>query len=341
MVYTLGGVCDWRTVALVCFTVPVFTIIVIIFVPETPLWLLMHRDKESARKSLQWLRGWTSEAAVQEELNELQRYCDSTKKCKWCDGGNCDCRVKESWTEKWHKFTAARNLKPFCVVTMFLVFAQLSGFAAMRPYLVMILKDYRVPVDADRAMSIVGLLKLSANLTIMGTVKWAGKRRLSLVSCFGVTFCTATLAIYSFWLMDSSGSDFGYFPLINVLAMAFLTSLGIAPIPWMLLSEVLPIRTRAITSGVTVTINYLVLFAATKSYPFLESHLGLHGVLCLYFCFGAMGFLFLYMFLPETENRTLEEIENHFATKAMTDRQIEKLQTNTKKSKSREDLELL
>lgn len=335
VVYSLGWMFYWRTVALICFMVPVFTIAIIMFVPETPLWLLMRNNVEGAQKSLQWLRGWVTEAAVRTELGELQRYCAAAKKCKLCRiATDCHCEAAAGtdrwsrWTANWRRFTASRNLKPFCVVTLFLVFAQLSGFAAMRPYLVPILRNYRVPMDPDQALSIIGLLKLSANLTIMATVKWAGKRRLSLLSSFGVASCTASLGIYAFWFQvdstESSSSSLGLLPLILVFALAFLTSLGIAPIPWMLLSEVLPIRTRAITSGVTVTINYLVVFMATKTYPKLETMLNLHGVLWLYFSFGTMAFLFLYFFLPETESRTLEEIEEHFATRPMTETYIEK-----------------
>lgn len=339
----------WRTVALICFSVPVLTILVILFVPETPLWLLMRDNVEGARKSLQWLRGWVSGPAVEAELSELQRYCTAAKKCKLCadsDADVCDCE-DTTWRVQWSRFTASRNLKPFMVVTLFLVFAQLSGFAAMRPYLVPILKRYNVPIDADQAMSIIGLLKLTANLTIMCSVKWVGKRRLSLLSSLGVSACTASLGIYAYWFLPSAEVASGLFPLIAVFLLAFMTSLGIAPIPWMLLSEVLPIRTRAITSGITVTINYIVVFAATKTYPQLETLLEMHGVLWLYFCFGATGFLFLYMFLPETENRTLEEIENHFASRPMTDKCIQQMihrdgQGDEKDGvKSREDVELL
>lgn len=356
MVYSLGWMFYWRTVALICFTVPVLTILVILLVPETPLWLLMHDRVEAARKSLQWLRGWVSAGAVQEELNELQRYCSASRKCKLCEeeeegGSLCGCQARDTWRERWIRFTATKNAKPFCVVTLFLVFAQLSGFAAMRPYLVPILKRFHVPMDADQAMSIIGLLKLSANLTIMASVKWAGKRRLSLISAFGVASCTLSLGAYAKWFMVDA-ADSGLFPLLAVFSLAFLTSLGFAPIPWILLSEVLPLRTRAITSGVAVTINYLVVFMVTKTYPGLEQLLDLNGVLWLYFCFGAGGFLFLYVFLPETENRTLEEIEKHFATRPMTEtviRPIEEKSVDVVKDdgkpddgvKCREDLELL
>lgn len=356
----------WRTVALICFAVPLVTIIVILFVPETPLWLLMRDDVDGARKSLQWLRGWVSGEAVAAELSELQRYCSVAKKCKLCQDQDslCECGKGTRLATHWARFTAPRNLKPFCVVTLFLVFAQLSGFAAMRPYLVAILRNFQVPMDADQAMSIIGLLKLSANLTIMASVKWTGKRRLSLLSSFGVAICTATLGVYSFWFAPptsalnatvTTAEEFsGLLPLILVFVLAFMTSLGVAPIPWMLLSEVLPIRTRAITSGVTVTINYLVVFLATKTYPWLESQLQMHGVLMLYFCFGASCLIFLYLFLPETENRTLEEIEHHFATRPMTEKKIERFTSRNSgedgevkedataaKTRSRENVELL
>lgn len=348
----------WRQVALVCLCAPILTVIVIFFIPETPFWLLAHDKPAEALKALQWLRGWAPSSSVATEFREMQRYCGNAKQCLQCNKSvaagpsphkECDHGML---SRKWHSFFEARNLKPFFIVTMFLVFTQLSGLAAMRPYLVQLLQAFQVPIDAKRATAMVGLLKLAANLTIMGTVKFVGKRRLSLLSACGVTVCGVGLGTYAYLYLPHylrsaeaipDAAQASYVPLIGFFALAFMTSLGMAPIPWMLLSEVLPINARAITSGVAVTINYVVVFGATKTYLQLEQSLTMFGVIWLYAAVAGCGFVFLFCLLPETENRTLEEIEYHFAKRPMTQTVIERFAnaSDVEENKKRETVELL
>lgn len=54
-------------------------------------------------------------------------------------------------------------------------------------------------------------------------------------------------------------------------------------------------------------------FCTTKAYYNLESSLSLFGLITLYAVFDIFGLVYIYMFLPETERRTLEEIELHFS----------------------------
>lgn len=67
-------------------------------------------------------------------------------------------------------------------------------------------------------------------------------------------------------------------------------------------------------------------FCTTKTYFNLETSLSLVGLITLYAVFDIFGLIYIYMFLPETERRTLEEIELHFSDneKKMSDIKIRK-----------------
>lgn len=105
-----------------------------------------------ALKSLQWLRGWVSEKAVEQEFNELQRYVDQFKACNECTKNqvNCPHPPPTKW-EKTKDIFRKRTMKPFLIVSFLFIFTQLSGLPPMRPYLVLILKAYGVPVDPNWA----------------------------------------------------------------------------------------------------------------------------------------------------------------------------------------------
>lgn len=68
-------------------------------------------------------------------------------------------------------------------------------------------------------------------------------------------------------------------------------------------------------SGTTAALNYVVAFVATKSYLDLERLLGLEGMFYAFAVVSFLGIIYIYMLLPETEGRTLQEIEEYFGGK--------------------------
>ncbi|GAB0097352.1 facilitated trehalose transporter Tret1 [Sergentomyia squamirostris] len=320
IVYLLGSVTTWRQSALFCLSIPILTIFAILFLPESPMFLISRQKEEKAMRSLQWLRGWVPQQHVQEEFQQLKKFHASRK----------DAQDSDNSTIVWTKAT----LKPFFIVTMFFVFTQMSGLAGMRPYLVQIFHTYQIPVDPNWATFIVGLLKLSGNIFCMICVKFLGKRRITLISAAGVAMSCFAIGAYAFLHFPPGTSSFGQhprvvnpngiYPLVGFFVLSFLTSFGIAPLPWVLLSEILPFRSRGLTSGISAAINYILVFVASKTYLNLEQGLSMHGVIWFYASVGTIGFIFHYFLLPETEDRTLEEIEEHFSTQKITNIHISK-----------------
>lgn len=92
----------------------------------------------------------------------------------------------------------------------------------------------------------------------------------------------------------------------------------------MFLSELFSFKSRGIVNGVTVAMNYIFSAIANKSYYNLETALSLPGISTLFACIAFIGLIVAYTILPETENRSLDDIEVHFADnfKSLTDREI-------------------
>lgn len=72
-------------------------------------------------------------------------------------------------------------------------------------------------------------------------------------------------------------------------------------------------RNRSLACGITAALHYVMSFVTTKTYFNLESALSLPGVILFYGVMGMVGLAFVYFFLPETEKRTLEDIELYFS----------------------------
>lgn len=85
-------------------------------------------------------------------------------------------------------------------------------------------------------------------------------------------------------------------------------------------------------TGIAAAMNYLFAFVATKTYLDLEMTLSMPGVTLFYCIISVIGFIIMYQILPETEDRSLEDIEMHFSNNSLklTDRNIPKSSPNTK-----------
>lgn len=83
-------------------------------------------------------------------------------------------------------------------------------------------------------------------------------------------------------------------------------------------------RVRGMAAGISAALDYFLSFVATKSYFNLETSLSMPGIALLNCVIVTFGLILIYKIMPETENRTLEEIEMHFSDKSkkLNDRKI-------------------
>lgn len=75
----------------------------------------------------------------------------------------------------------------------------------------------------------------------------------------------------------------------------------------------IPPQVRGIVGGLTTCSCHFFIFLTVKSYPLFQALLTNQGTFLLYGCVSLLGTIFFYIFLPETKNKTLQEIEEYFA----------------------------
>jgi MFS family permease len=86
-------------------------------------------------------------------------------------------------------------------------------------------------------------------------------------------------------------------------------AMTLAPLTWVLISEIFPNRLRAHGVSVAVSALWIASFALTYSFPFIDRELGSSGTFFTYGAICLVGAAFVYLWVPETKGRTLEEIE--------------------------------
>ncbi|XP_031620827.1 facilitated trehalose transporter Tret1-like [Contarinia nasturtii] len=340
MTTLLNTMMAWRMVCLAGLTLPVISTLALFFIPESPHWLISKNRTEAAENSLQWLRGWMSNEAIAQEFINLKRHSERSKSCDTCTKQDLECtHPLPTMSEKLIELKRKRTLKPLFIVISLFFLAQFTGMLAMKPFLVQIFKAYNSPIPADQAAAILGTLENLSNVTLMLLISFTGKRRFYLFGMSVTLACVTTITWFGYTYLPPGYISFdqahhepfqlenkalGYIPFFCLIMWAYFSLASLITLPWLFLSELFPFKSRSMTSGVAAATNYVFGFMAKKTYYNLETMLSLSGVSLLYACICFGGLILMYNILPETENRSLEEIELHFAdnSKKITDRNI-------------------
>ncbi len=161
-----------------------------------------------------------------------------------------------------------------------------------------------------------GLSDILFNIVITGSVnlvftfiaiytvdKW-GRRNLMLVGAGGLAGIYALMgAAYYFHI---SG-----WPLLILVILAIASyAMSLAPVTWVVLSEIFPNRIRGAAMSVATIALWLASFILTYTFPLLNHFFGASGTFWLYGVISVLGFIFIYYKLPETKGKSLEQIEH-------------------------------
>ncbi|XP_055326069.1 facilitated trehalose transporter Tret1-like [Sitodiplosis mosellana] len=342
LVLVLNTMLPWRMVGLVCMFIPIFTVLALCFVPETPLWLLSKNRVNDAEKALCWLRGWAPKENVSEEFQALQRYSQRSKSCSSCIKKDLKCtHPLPTMLEKLRELKRKQTLKPLFIVVSLMVIAEFTGITGMNPFLGQIFKAYESPIAPDQAMAILGFVNNFANIVFLCLIRFTGKRKLYFPMLTMVFLCSATVSAYGFAFLPNGYNSFDhstasvgnknltYIPFVCLILWSFCSYCGVNSVPWQMLSEVYPFKARGIASGLSAALDYFFTFVSTKLYYDLETSLSMPGIALVNCIITGLGLVLIYNIMPETENRTLEDIEFHFSdnSKKLTDRKIARVST--------------
>jgi sugar porter (SP) family MFS transporter len=148
-----------------------------------------------------------------------------------------------------------------------------------------------------------GSVNLAFTFVALGAVDRRGRRPLMLFGAAGLA------VIYTVLGFCYHAHVQGLPMLLLVLAAIACYSMSLAPVTWVVISEIFPNRIRGAAMAVAVAALWLACFILTYSFPTLNKKLGPAGTFLLYAALCVLGFLLVYFKLPETKNKTLEQIE--------------------------------
>lgn len=340
--FVMGAFLKWRTVALLSSIMPTFTIAALCFVPESPYWLIQKGRVEDARKALAWLRGWVTFPEIEKEFSELYDGLQCKKK-------ESDDMAIKSIAQRVRPYTKRTFVAPFALISFSILIGHFSGQTALQTYAVQIFRSLKAPIDEYYATIFFGAAELSGAMICVFAVRYTGKRPLAFVSLIGCGICFLVTATYaSIYITPESGTfpnsenatkllsgnssdqnhslrdiysrlggeEFHWLPLSFLLVSALFAHAGFRLIPWMMIGEVFPTSVRSGASGIVSGLGYFFGFLTNKVFLAMVASMTLPGTFWFNSVVSLVGCLILYFTLPETEGKTLFEIEPYFTGKS-------------------------
>jgi major inositol transporter-like SP family MFS transporter len=286
----------WRVMLSIQMLPAIALFIGMLRMPESPRWLADHGRSDEALKILETLRP-ANRAVPELKQIEAIREEEETEKMDW----------KSILSNKW--------LFRILLVGIGLgVFQQFTGINSVMYYGQQVLVESGFSASAALIANIgPGIIAVVGALIALKMMDRFSRRKTFLWGYGLVTICHILIGISALTL--PVGNPLRPY-IILFLVIAFVgsmqTFLNVAT--WVTLSEIFPLKMRAFGMGVSVFLLWIANFFLGLFFPSLIASVGITGTFFVFAVLGALALLFVWKAVPETQGKTLEELEEAVTT---------------------------
>ncbi|SDS34423.1 MFS transporter, SP family, arabinose:H+ symporter [Mucilaginibacter mallensis] len=282
-----AGENNWRYMFISQLVPSFLFLVMLLFVPETPRWLVKKGFKQEALLILTKISG---SVAANQEIEEI----DNTFK-----------REKDSGL----KLLFSKTYRPVLFIGILIaVFQQVTGINSILYYAPVIFKETGLSTASSLLQTIgIGVVNVIATFIAIGLVDKVGRKKFLLsgslimgMSLMAIAFC------FHFRYFD----NYVVLGFMLLYVGAFGCTLG--AVTWVYLSEIFPNQVRGIAMSVATLALWLADFVVTYTFPVMTRQLGTSNTLFCYAVFCLIAFIYMIFKVPETKGRSLEEIESIF-----------------------------
>jgi SP family sugar porter-like MFS transporter len=265
--------------------------ILMFFVPESTRWLIKNNQQEKAYRVLTKIGGETyAKVSIAETLSTLS------------EGDLGEVNFRE---------LLKKNVIKLLAIGIFLAFLQQwSGINVVIYYAADIFQAAGFTLKQMMLnIVVIGGVMVASIFVTFATVDKYGRKSILLVCLAAMTVLYAALG-YSFYA-ELGGTSVVVLVLLNVM----FYSISLAPLLWVVLSEIFPTRVRGAAISIGALAHWIGNFTLTYSFPAIKENLGWANNFWLYGGICAAGFVIIWLVLPETKGKSLEEIERELGGK--------------------------
>ncbi|HTY58043.1 MAG TPA: sugar porter family MFS transporter, partial [Bacteroidota bacterium] len=259
-----------------------------LLIPESPRWLLQHGNEAGARRTLERVGGGARADA------ELRAIAEALRE---------------------EPVSASGLLKPglrkaLLIGASLAVLQQVTGMNVFMYYAPEIFKQVGSGTDTALLQTIsLGGMNLLFTLVALRIVDRFGRRPIMIAGASGMA-----LSLVGFGIATYAGVH-GAWVIVFVLAFIACFAVSLGPVVWLIIAEVFPTRIRGRGMAVATLLLWSANYVVSQTFPMINEHPWLvanfrHAFpFILYACFCLVTVFFVWLVVPETRGKTLEEIE--------------------------------
>lgn len=281
---------NWKQIASSAIILSVIPLILTLFWPESPSFLAMKGRFEECEESFVWLHGASNMKELEVLLSSQMEKIKSTNVAHF-----------------YNQFFKKDFVKPFIIVSILTLLLDLCG----KYYFVVYVIEIMVVLVGNRSLATycsLGADTLTVVALILSCFVTRRYRRRAILFSFGITTIVLMLLISCIVVLKLSE----WLTLALILLLCLIVNIGLIPICFVLIGEVFPLEHKGYGSCLTGVVFTLFYSLTLKLTPVLMENMGVAGVYAIYGVCIAICLFVLYFIVPETKDRTLQEIEEEF-----------------------------
>lgn len=281
----------WRWMMGVGVVPSVLFLIALIPAGESPRWLQQHGKSATALAVLTKVEGNADDATAQlTEIKAAETEVDDTK-------------FSDLFNKTWF---------PVLVIGVLLcLFQQFSGSNAIMYYAPEIFKGAGFGQNgAFMATVSIGVINMVITIVSLGLVDRIGRKQLLGWGSLAMSICLFVVAICFFTGASAT------LTLTFVLLAIGSYAISLAPVTWIIISEIFPSKIRGRAMSICTVILWLSDFTLSYTFPILTQNIGEGWTFMLYVLVTLLSAIFVWRMLPETKGKSLEQIETYWQERA-------------------------
>lgn len=257
--------------------------------PESPRCLAGHCRTGDAEAVLRSLRGTPD---VSQELSTLRT-----------DIAREDRRVASA-----AELLSPRLRRPLIIGIGLAMFHQITGINTVIYFAPTIFQSAGLPSAATSILATAGVGAVNVIMTIVSIrlIDRLGRRQLLFWSLAGMA---ATLLVLSGAFYAGASGNLAWIAVASVAAFVGFFAIGLGPVFWFLIAEIFPLAVRRRAMSLATVANWVFNLIVSATFLDLDAAVGSATAFLLYGALTLAALAFVALMVPETKERSLEEIE--------------------------------
>jgi sugar porter (SP) family MFS transporter len=285
---------DWRFMLGVSGVVGVALVFAILPLTDTPRWYLQMGRRSAAKAALMKIDKTDDVSGVMAELEAtLARDVEAT----W----------REVFSKRWRT--------PLLIGIGLAVFQQITGINAIIYYADKIFESAGFETFADQTRAAtwaIGFVNVLATLIAVATIDRLGRKPLLLVGLCGMAAALVVVGL-AFMSLDAGtargATSAGVITLCALVVYIASFAFSLGPVVWTIINEIYPREVRGRMVSIATAVNWLAAWAVSRFFLTVTEGIGGAAISWVFAGFCLLAFLWIARYVPETKDRTLEQIQ--------------------------------